>query len=200
MSTEEERAHLLRTIAVGGFSPYAEDCDGSTANTLLQWAEELAPMFAPPPPKRANFVRRWYLRLKLRRKMRRLGMLVLVLGTVVPQVGTAQTPSDSLLGTALSRNVIGPWSGQAVRVFCLTWVAERDDRPRVLVVIDAAPADTTLHPLCPNPKGGYFPLWIDGPTCPPGQVSPFAEREWIIVRCSENDLARYRRAAEKKAL
>ena len=56
MSTEEERAHLLRTIAVGGFSPYAEDCDGSTANTLLQWAEELAPMFAPPPPKRTPVV------------------------------------------------------------------------------------------------------------------------------------------------
>ena len=48
MSTDEERAHLLRQIASGGYSP-SDDNDGSTAANLEEWAEELAPVFDALP-------------------------------------------------------------------------------------------------------------------------------------------------------
>jgi hypothetical protein len=195
MSTDEERAALLRVIASAGYSPW-DDQDGSTANTLYEMAEVLAPIAPPPPPRRAPWYRRQWLRFKLRRKMRRLGMLaVLAMGTLVPNLVTAQTPGDSLLGTALSRAAILPYSLGAV--YCITWHAERAARPHVLVVIDAVVADTTLRPICPNPDGGFYPVWIDGPFCPPGNTSPFPECEWVLVRCPDG-LARYRRPAEQK--
>jgi hypothetical protein len=78
MTTDEERAWLLRKIACGGYSPY-DDQDGSTANTLLELAQELAPMRPPPVHRKRGFLyraaRRVYLRWKLRAKMRRLGMI-----------------------------------------------------------------------------------------------------------------------------
>jgi hypothetical protein len=87
MSVEEERAALLRAIASGGFSPYL-DSDGSTANTLYGWAEELAPTCSQNGNARTQFgnthrkrgflyrsARRVYLRWKLRAKLRWLGLV-----------------------------------------------------------------------------------------------------------------------------
>ena len=145
-----------------------------------------------------RFCRRWYLRLRLRRKMRALGMIpvlaALWAGTEVAPVAkaVAQAPADSLIGTVLSRSAIGQWDG-TVKVYCLTWVSEIPSRPHVLIVVDAVAADTTQHPICPNPEGGYYPMWLDGPTCPPGQVSPFEDRDFVIVRCGLDVLARYRK-------
>lgn len=143
-----------------------------------------------------RYARRWRLRLKLRRKMRTLGMIpCLTVCWCSAEVSrlAAQAPADSMVATVLARSVIGQWTGGTIATYCITWVAEREDRPHVLVVIDAEPADTTQHPICPKPDGGFYPLWIDGPVCPPGQVSPFREREWIIVRCGPDALSRYRR-------
>jgi hypothetical protein len=161
---------------------------------VLVWLWVVGYLFWP-----VRYARRWYLRLKLRRKMRRLGMIpgaALILGTIVPETGTAQAvhaAPDSLVGTPLSIPVIGRWSDGTLAIYCLTWVAERDDRPGVLVIIDAAPADATVRPLCPDGRGGFYPLWIDGPTCPPGQVSPFTDRDFVIVRCGADNISRYRR-------
>ena len=141
-------------------------------------------------------VRRWRLRRALRRKMRLLGMIpclavawaTLEVSRLYAQV---QAQPDSLIGTVLSRNVIGNWTSGRLAVYCITWHAESPDRPRLLVIIEAAPADVTVEPICPNPKGGFYPMWVDGPTCPPGRVSPFNEREWIIIRCGADDVSRY---------
>jgi hypothetical protein len=75
MSTDEERAWLLRKIAAGGYNIY-EDQDGSTANTLYEMAEELAPVLktGTPVPKTGT-VRRWWLRLRFRAKARWLGVI-----------------------------------------------------------------------------------------------------------------------------
>jgi hypothetical protein len=136
--------------------------------------------------------RRVHLRAALRRKMRALGMIPVALLAFTSHARAQQ--SDSLIGTVLSRSKIpAEWQGDPIRVWCVTWHAEREDRPRVLVLIDAEPADTTRRPLCPDPRGGFYPLWIDGPVCPPGNVSPFDDRAWVIVRCGASELARYRR-------
>jgi hypothetical protein len=83
MSSDEERAWMLRRIASGGYSPW-DDQDGSTANTLLEIAEEIAPITGTTVPKMGThrkrgflyrYARRVYLRWKLRAKMRRLGMI-----------------------------------------------------------------------------------------------------------------------------
>jgi hypothetical protein len=78
MSTDEERAWLLRRIAAGGYNIY-DDQDGSTANTLREMAQELAPMRPPPVHRKRGFLyrsaRRVYLRAKLRAKLRWLGLV-----------------------------------------------------------------------------------------------------------------------------
>jgi hypothetical protein len=78
MSVEEERAALLRVIASAGYSPW-DDQDGSTANTLYEMAEELAPIAPPITYKKRGplyrSARRVYLRLKLRAKLRWLGLV-----------------------------------------------------------------------------------------------------------------------------
>jgi hypothetical protein len=68
MSDAEERAALLRAIASGGFDPW-RDSDGSTANTLLEMAEELAPVLGATVPKAGTGRRRFYLRLRVRAKV-----------------------------------------------------------------------------------------------------------------------------------
>ena len=146
---------------------------------------------------------RW-LRWRVRRKAHQIAMarlrrtipVIAVLWAGV-EVGRCEAqvvaqPADSLIGTVLSRSAIGQWDG-TVKVYCLTWVSEIPSRPHVLIVVDAVAADTTLHPICPNPEGGYYPMWLDGPTCPPGQVSPFEDRDFVIVRCGADVLARYRK-------
>jgi hypothetical protein len=100
VSTDEERAALLRAIAGGGYSPF-EDQDGSTANTLYGWADELEQVARIKEALWANrdahrkrrslysSLRRVYVRLRLRAKLRWLGLVpVLVLGTIVPTAGT----------------------------------------------------------------------------------------------------------------
>lgn len=146
-----------------------------------------------------RWAKRWHLRLKLRRKMRALGMIpavaVLWCGWELAPIAkaVAQSPSDSLIGTALSRAKIGAWNGgQPVTIYCLTWVTEIPTRPHVLVIVDAEPADLSKDPICPNPSGGFYPFWVDGTKCPPGQVNPFPERAFIIVRCGPDDISRYK--------
>jgi hypothetical protein len=203
MSTEEERAALLRAIAVGGFSPWL-DQDGSTANTLLEMAEALAPMSAPPPHRKRGFlytfmrhVKRVYLRLRLRAKLRWLGLVpvIAVLWAVVEVrvlVAQSAAPADSLIMTKLVRDAIGEWQDGVYRATCLTWWAEKPERPHLLFLLDAAPADTTVVPVCGH-ADGYYPLFVDAPTCPPeGQVN-VAVHPFILVRCGQNEFARYRR-------
>jgi hypothetical protein len=86
MSTDEERAHLLRQIASGGYSPLL-DQDGSTANTLYGWADELEQVARIKEALWANrdahrkrgflyrSARRVYLRLRVRAKLRWLGLV-----------------------------------------------------------------------------------------------------------------------------
>lgn len=151
-----------------------------------------------------RFAKLWYHRIRIRRAARAMNLrrlrktvnvlAVLVAGTLVPHSGTAQQPADSLIGTVLSRNVIpAAWQPGQLGIYCLTWVAEREDRPRLLVIIDATIANPNLDPLCPDGRGGFYPLWVDGPICPPGQVSPFTDRDFVIVRCSNDSISRYKR-------
>ena len=208
-----DRAKLLRSIAEGGYSPY-DDEDGSTAHELEQWAKELEASPSVPtmweivtlaiafvaspllwPYKQA---RRWRARLRLRRKMRRLGMLlVLVLGTIVPNVGTAQSP-DTLLTTMLVRMKIGDWRKDVPQAFCVVFHAEKPERPHLLMLVDVEPINPSDRPLCPDPKGGWFPVLVDRPTCPPDSEVTVAFHEWIMIRCGPNDFARYRRQPQER--
>jgi hypothetical protein len=185
MSTDEERAHLLRCIARGGYSPY-EDNDGSTANTLYGWAEELAPMRPAPPAKRAPWYRRQWLRFKLRRKMRRLGMLaVLAMGTLVPKmVAAQQAPSDSLYALPSVRAAIGEWS-PGWRVWCLTRHA---DFGTLFVLVSVATPDSAKQ--CARPEGGSFPLVVDLPECPRGELVPTAA-PFMLARCDDSGWVRF---------
>jgi hypothetical protein len=81
MSTDEERAHLLRQIASGGYSPLL-DQDGSTANTLYGWADELEQvarikeaLWNERPRedvyRRRGFLYRFLRRVKARRNLRK---------------------------------------------------------------------------------------------------------------------------------
>jgi hypothetical protein len=81
VSTDEERAALLRAIASGGFSPY-DDSDGSTANTLYGWADELEQvarikeaLWNERPRedvhRRRGFLYRFLRRVKARRNLRK---------------------------------------------------------------------------------------------------------------------------------
>jgi hypothetical protein len=198
MSTEEERALVLRRIAASGYSIW-DDQDGSTANTLLEIAESIAPISPPPAHRKRGFLytslRRVYLRLKLRAKLRWLGLvpILAVLWAVVEvRVLAAQAPADSLIMTLLVRQVIGEWQDGVLKPYCITWHAERADRPRLLFLLDAVAADTTHTPLCGNAEGAY-PVLLDAPTCPPDHQVNVTDRAWIIVRCGPNEFARYRR-------
>lgn len=204
------RSRVLRAIAEGGYSP-SEDAGGETRRVLTQLADDIDR--SDNSRTRDAYVvlglltlgecwhwcKRWAIKLRLRLKLRWFGLVpALAIAWALIEVAPlahaiAQAPSDSLIGTVLSRTAIGEWKGDTIRVYCITWHAEIPSRPHVLVVIDAAPADTTHHPICPNPAGGFYPLWVDGPTCPEGKDSPLPERAWIIVRCGPNALSRYRR-------
>lgn len=209
--TTHSRAKMLRAIAEGGYSPCADE-DGSTAHELEQWAKELegepsvptmweivmlglewciAPLLCP-----YKQVRRWRARLRLRRRLRTLGMLPLVL-LAIP--ANAQSP-DTLLTTVLVRQAIGEWRKDVIRPYCITFFAEKPDRPHLLMMIDVAPADTSRRPLCPDPSGGYLPVLVDLPECPPDERVSVTDRDWLMVRCGPNEFARYRRRwAERRA-
>jgi hypothetical protein len=202
MSTEEERAALLRVIAANGYSVW-EDQDGSTAARLEEIADALAPMSPPPPHRKHGFlytftrhVKRVYLRLKLRAKLRWLGLVPVVAvlwATVEVRALAAQAPGDSLIMTKLVRDAIGEWQDGTYKAYCLTWVAEKPERPRILFLLDAVPADTSQTPLCGSPEGAY-PVFLDAPTCPPEERVAVTDRSFVLIRCGADSFARYRRA------
>jgi hypothetical protein len=190
VSTDEEKAALLRVIASVGYSPW-DDQDGSTANTLYEMAEVLAPM-APPPPvhKKRGFLyryaRRVYLRYKLRRKMRRLGMIpvVLVAGTLVPKMGTAQARPDSLYTMPWVKDVIGDWRPQW-GAWCLTRHA---DFGSLLVLVSVQLPDSATQ--CARPEGGSYPILINLPECPRNALVP-TSAPFMLARCDDTGWVRF---------
>jgi hypothetical protein len=198
MSVEEERAALLRAIASGGFSPYL-DSDGSTANTLYGWAEELAPTCSQNGNARTQFgnthrkrgflyrsARRVYLRLKLRAKLRWLGlvpMLSVCWATVEVRALTAQ-PHDSLHALPAARAALGEWQPQW-RVWCLTRHA---DFGSLFVIVAVSHPDTATQ--CTRPEGGSYPLVVDLPECPRGELVPTAA-PFMITRCDNTGWQRF---------
>jgi hypothetical protein len=186
MSVEEERAALLRAIASGGFSPYL-DSDGSTANTLYGWAEELVPKAGTVvPKKRAPWYRRWFLKLRFRRNARRLGVIpgiAILWATVEVRALTAQ-PHDSLHALPAARAALGEWQPQW-KVWCLTRHA---DFGSLFVIVSVAPPDTATQ--CTRPEGGSYPLVVDLPECPRGELVPTAA-PFMITRCNNDGWQRF---------
>jgi hypothetical protein len=150
------------------------------------------------PPDHASWTaaaeRGWQaIRDVMAKRRKRVAVVVLILGTIVPTVGTAQAPADSLIGTVLSRATLGPWYPGKRGTFCL-WTAERPDRPHLLTIVDAVPADTTVRPLCPDPLGGYAPVLVEADVCPEAGDVFVTDRAFILVRCApDGAVARYRR-------
>jgi hypothetical protein len=196
VSREEERAKILRAIARGGFSPYAEDSDGNTAEHLENWARELdAPSdhqtwmasaargFAAIGRAMRSRRRRWYHRMALRVKLRWLGLVpVVAMGWCSLEVRALvaqQPPHDSLYAMPWVREQIGEWSGQG-RVWCITrW----SDFGSLFLVVSIARPDTTTH--C-----GALPLLVDLPECPRGDLTPVAA-PFMIARCGNDGWQRF---------
>jgi hypothetical protein len=193
MSTDEERAKILRAIASGGFSPY-DDSDGSTANVLYGWADEIEQVARvrqalclaarPAVHRKRGFLYRFYLRLRLRAKLRWLGLVpVLILGTIVPNLGTAQAP-DSLYALPSARAALGEWKPQWT-VWCLTRHA---DFGTLFLIVAVAPPDTAKQ--CARPDSGSYPLVVDLPECPRGELQPTAA-PFMLVRCDGSGWMRF---------
>jgi hypothetical protein len=197
VTTDEERAKILRAIALGGFSPYSEDSDGSTANTLLEWAEELAPVFdALPLRKRVrakvallNLWRGLTGSVKRQRRAadRRLWLIpvaAIAWATVEVRALVAQTPPDSLYQLPTVRAALGTWS--PTRIWCVTRAA---DYGTLLVLVSVTPADSTR---CTRPDGTRAPLFIDAEECPPATFDP-GQFPWVVVRCGADDYRKFQR-------
>jgi hypothetical protein len=189
MSTDEERAWLLRRIAAGGYNIY-DDQDGSTANTLYEMAEELAPVpkMGTNVPKTGSrrFVRRWYHKLALRVKLRWLGLVpgAAVLWAGVEVRTLSAQPHDSLYALPSVRAVIGEWQPQW-KVWCLTRHA---DFGSLFVIVAVTPPDTATQ--CTRPEGGSYPLVVDLPECPRGELTPTAA-PFMITRCNGDGWQRF---------
>jgi hypothetical protein len=194
MSTDEERAWMLRRIASGGYSPY-EDSDGSTANTLLEMAEEIAPITRTTVPKMGTHrkrgflyrsARRVYLRWKLRAKLRWLGLVpcVAVMWAGVEVRALTAQPHDSLHALPAARAALGEWQPQW-KVWCLTRHA---DFGSLFVIVAVTPPDTATQ--CTRPEGGSYPLVVDLPECPRGELVPTAA-PFMITRCDNTGWQRF---------
>jgi hypothetical protein len=185
MSTDEERAAILRQIASGGYSPLL-DQDGSTANTLYGWAEELAPMSAQPPKRRRSAVRRWYHKLALRVKLRWFGLVpcVAVMWAGVEVRALTAQPHDSLHALPAARAALGEWQPQW-KVWCLTRHA---DFGSLFVIVAVTPPDTATQ--CARPEGGSYPLVVDLPECPRGELVP-TTAPFMITRCGNDGWQRF---------
>jgi hypothetical protein len=197
MSTDEERAWLLRRIAAGGYNIY-DDQDGSTANTLYEMAEELAPVpkMGTSVPQSGNThrkrgflyrsARRVYLRLKLRAKLRWLGLVpcVAVMWAGVEVRALTAQPHDSLHALPAARAALGEWQPQW-KVWCLTRHA---DFGSLFVIVSVAPPDTATQ--CTRPEGGSYPLVVDLPECPRGELTPTAA-PFMITRCDNTGWQRF---------
>jgi hypothetical protein len=197
MSTDEERAWLLRRIAAGGYNIY-DDQDGSTANTLYEMAEELAPVpkmgtrvpqFGNTHRKRGflyRSARRVYLRLKLRAKLRWFGLVpcVAVMWAGVEVRALTAQPHDSLHALPAARAALGEWQPQW-KVWCLTRHA---DFGSLFVIVSVAPPDTATQ--CTRPEGGSYPLVVDLPECPKGELVPTAA-PFMITRCDNTGWQRF---------
>jgi hypothetical protein len=197
MSTDEERAWLLRRIAAGGYNIY-DDQDGSTANTLYEMAEELAPVpkMGTSVPQSGNThrkrgflyrsARRVYLRLKLRAKLRWLGLVpcVAVMWAGVEVRALTAQPHDSLYALPSVRAAIGEWLPQW-RVWCLT---RYSDFGSLFVIVAVSHPDTATQ--CARPEGGSYPLVVDLPECPKGELVPTAA-PFMITRCNSDGWQRF---------
>jgi hypothetical protein len=184
MSTEEEQAALLRVIAANGYSPW-EDQDGSTAAALEEIAVGL--QMSAPPPKGRHPIRRWWLRLRLRLKLRWLGLvpvIALCWATVEVRALVAQTPPDSLYQLPTVRAALGTWA--PTRIWCVTRAA---DYGTLLVLVSVTPADSTR---CQRSDGTRAPLFIDAEECPPATFDP-GQFPFVIVRCAADDYRKFQR-------
>ena len=127
--------------------------------------------------------RRWYLRGRLRAKLRMLGLIpvaaVMWCGVEVQKLGAQ---SDSLYQLPTTRAVLGPWA--PTRIFCITRAA---DYGSLLVIVSVTPADSTR---CARPDGTRTPLFIDADACPPETFDP-GPYPFVIVRCAEDDYRRF---------
>jgi hypothetical protein len=189
MSTEEERALVLRRIAASGYSIW-DDQDGSTANTLLEIAESIAPISPPPAHRKRGFLytslRRVYLRLKLRAKLRWLGLvpILAVLWAVVEVRALGAQQGDSLYQLPMTREALGAWA--PTRIWCVDRAA---DFGTLLVIVSVVPADSAR---CVRSDGTHAPLFIDATACPPPDFDP-GSYPFVIFRCGTEDYRRYKR-------
>jgi hypothetical protein len=189
MSSDEERAWILRRIASGGYSPY-EDSDGSTANTLLEIAEDIAPVMGTTVPKtgtrRRSVLRRWYHKLALRVKLRWFGLVpcVAVMWAGVEVRALTAQPHDSLHALPAARAALGEWQPQW-KVWCLTRHA---DFGSLFVIVAVTPPDTATQ--CARPEGGSYPLVVDLPECPRGELVP-TTAPFMITRCGNDGWQRF---------
>jgi hypothetical protein len=191
VSADEERALLLRRIVEDGYWPLT-DQDGSTANTLLEMAEELAPMMGTTVPKtgtRRRWVRRWYHKLALRAKLRWFGLvpvIAILWATLEVRALVAQAPptADSLYALPWVREAIGDWRPEW-RVWCVTrW----SDFGTLFLIVSVAQPDTVKQ--CEKPEGGSYPLLVTLPECPKGELVPVAA-PFLLARCNGDGWIRF---------
>jgi len=119
--------------------------------------------------------------------MRRLTLHALLsLGVALaPFAMAAQAPADSMYALPWVREALGPWRGDSVRVWCVTRHA---DFGSLFVIASVARPDSAA--ACQDPAGGYYPIIIDLPECPQGDVVP-VHAAFALVRCSEHEWRRF---------
>jgi hypothetical protein len=128
-------------------------------------------------------IRRWWLRLKLRAKLRWLGLvpvLAVCWATVeVRALVAQQPPHDSLYALPWAREAIGEWNGQQ-RIWCLTrW----SDFGSLFLIVSIARPD-------PATQCGTYPPLVDLPECPKGDLVPVAA-PFMLARCDGTGWMRF---------
>ena len=133
-----------------------------------------------------RFVRRWWLRLRLRRKMRRLGMfhvIVAALGAAVPNLGTAQAV-DTVFTAPWVSDVLGSVATQRVAVYCIERAADWGSLVVIASIARVNP-DTLRGYPCPDPRradGASLPVLWDMIECP-AYAPPIGRSPFIFARC-----------------
>lgn len=128
-------------------------------------------------------MRRWWLRIRLRVKLRWLGLIPLLsVAWCTVEVRTLAAQQDSLYQLPIVRAALGPYS--PTRIFCITRAA---DYGTLLVLVSVTPADSTR---CTIKDGTHTPLFIDADTCPPETFDP-GPYPFVIVRCADEDYRRF---------